>query len=142
MKRLTISTYKYNQLLDDFATDGEKNGWLIIQGAGARAKVFFKSCRYCHIQPAFGEGLMALLTHIAMQENPVFRHSPKLQEMANDLRSTPVYTAALKNLTRYLKRNNTLHLEGYVAFRMGEYREKLDMMSYSLIKKLKLIQED
>ena len=142
MKRLTISTYRYKQLLEDFVTKAEKSGCLITLNIGMQAKMFYLICQYNHKHPAFTEGLMTLLTHIVIQENPLYHNSPKLQGMAHDLRGTSLYETSLKNLVHYLVHCKTLHLEGYVIFRMGEYREKLDMMSYSLIKKLKLIRQD
>ena len=140
MPHLTISTHKYPQLLDDFAAEAEKNGWLAVRHTGRHAGRFYINCSYSHIKPAFASGLMALLTRVAMEENPVYQHSPKLRDMARDLPSP--YEPGLKDLTRFLRHSGKLHLEGYVTFRMTEYREKLDMMSYSLIKKLKLIQHD
>jgi len=85
---------------------------------------------------------MTLITEIALLENPVYKYSAKLRDMAKDLRGTPIYNEGLIALSHFLKHSRLLHLEGYVAFRMSEYREKLDFMSYSLIKKMKLIQQD
>ena len=85
---------------------------------------------------------MDLLTDIIVQENPIFQYSPKLQDMAHDLRKTPLYDTGLKGLKRFIKHNRALHLEGYMNFRMSDYREKLDLMSYTLIKKLRLNQKD
>ena len=140
MSRLNISTYKYPQLLDDFAAEAEKNGWLAIRHTGREAGRFYINCSYDRGQPVLANGLMALLTQVAIEENPVYQHSSKLRDMARDLPSP--YEPGLVNLRVYLQHSDKLHLEGYVAFRMGEYREKLDMMSYSLIKKLKLIRHD
>jgi len=118
------------------------SGWISTYKSGWEGSVFFVSCRYSHAQPAFVKGLMALVAEITVWENPVYQHSPKLQGMAHDLSKTPLYDAELKCLTRFLKHSQQLHLEGYATFRMADYREKLDMMSYTLIKKLKLNQQD
>ena len=85
---------------------------------------------------------MALLANIAQQENPLYQQSQKLREMAGDLQGTALYSSLQKSLEHFVKHNQVLHLEGYVTFRMTEYREKLDMMSYSLIKKMKLCHKD
>jgi len=92
--------------------------------------------------PVLTNGLIALLIDIALEENPVYRHSQKLRDMAYDLRDTALHRKLAGDLTRFLTRARDLHLEGYLNFRMAEYREKLDMMSYSLIKKMKLTQQD
>ena len=142
MKQLTISTHRYSRLLEDFASAIASGGVIIRRAPVLNGGLFSVNCRYNHVTTAFIDGLMTLLTDIALQENPVYQHSPKLREMAGDLHSTPLYAAVYKDFAHFIKHSRTLHLEGYVAFRMTEYREKLDMMSYSLIKKMKLIQKD
>ena len=142
MKQLTISTHRYNRRLEEFAAAVACSGVIIRKAEGLNCGLFNVNCQYGHAEPAFIEGLMTLLADIAIQENPVYQHSPKLREMAGDLCGTPLYAAVRKDLTRFIKRSRVLHLEGYVAFRMSDYCEKLDMMSYSLIKKMKLIQQD
>ena len=142
MKLLTICTRRYTQQLEDFTACATAGGLITTPKTGREGGLFFAVCRYDHSQAAFPKGLMTLLADIAVQENPVYLHSPKLQCMANDLHKTSLFDTGLKNLTRFLKHNRLLHLEGYVAFRMADYREKLDMMSYTLIKKLKLNQKD
>ena len=131
MKTLTISTHKYKHLLEGFANSkvNYKSGIYLIKYS------------YIHNDTNI-KRLMSLLVDIAVHENPVYKNSKKLQDMAASLYDTPIYTAVCKALARYLWRNNSLHLEGYVSFRMSEYREKLDIMSYSLIKKMKLIHKD
>ena len=141
MKQLTISTHQYSHQLEDFAALAKDAGWLTTYAAGWNRGQFSINCRYKHA-PAFAEGLMIFLTDITLQENPIYQHSPKLQDMAHDLRKTPLYTAGLLDLSNFLKHSRILHLEGYVTFRMSEYREKLDLMSYSLIKKMNLMPQD
>jgi len=134
MKQLNICTRNHSNLLKEFARDTHKlhnrNGLTSINYRINIADDFIV------------DGLLALLINTALQENPIFKHSPKLRDMAGDLRDTQVYVNLKRGLIRFLRANNSLHLDGYVAFRMTEYREKLDMMSYSLIKKMKLIHQD
>jgi hypothetical protein len=80
---------------------------------------------------------MSLLAEITMQENPVYRHAPKMRELARRLRETPRYKQEIHMLRKYFKSNTGLHIEGYVRFRMGWYAEMLDLLSYRLIKKLR-----
>ena len=82
--------------------------------------------------------LATLLERIVIFAHPVYGHSPKLADMALELRHTEMHQANMTELARYLEENNLLHLEGYATFRMADYRHKLDMMMYCLIKKLKL----
>jgi len=142
MKQLTICTHRYSQQLEAFAACATNSGWLTTSKAGWKGGLYSVICQYNSLTPAFTGGVMTLLTDIALQENPIYQNSLKLQDMAHDLRETPLYTAGLRYLIRFMRHSRVLHLEGYVAFRMAEYREKLDMMSYSLIKKLNLIQHD
>jgi len=142
MKQLTICTHLYSQLLRNFTTHAQNCDWLAKPEPNRKDGLHTVYCQYNNAQAAFAKGLMTLLAEIAVQENPIYQHSPKLQDMAYDLRKTPLYAAELRGLIRFLKHNRTLHLEGYVAFRMADYREKLDMMSYSLIKKLNFNRQD
>ena len=142
MKQLTIYTKRYGQLLKDFAADATNNGLIIRRTDRISGGLFSINCLCNRTGPAFARALMMLLTDIALLENPIYQHSPKLREMAGDLCDTPLYAAAQRDFSHFLRYNRTLHLEGYVTFRMAEYREKLDILSYSLIKKMKLIQQD
>ena len=141
MKQLTIITSLHSQQLKDFAQNAEALGQLSLNKTGWIGKQFSINFQHNSSQ-YFVEGIINLLTNIAINENPIYKNSPKLQNMAHDLRSTGVYVNLQKALIHFLKQNRNLHLEGYVNFRMSEYREKLDMMSYSLIKKIKLSHED
>ena len=142
MKQLTIYTRRYSQMLEDFAARAKDDGLLEASRNRCDGGMLTVCCQYNHVKPFFVKELMNLLTDIIVQENPIFQYSPKLQDMAHDLRKTPLYDTALKSLMRFLKHNRALHLEGYVTFRMTAYREKLDIMSYTLIKKLKFNQKD
>jgi len=142
MKLLTIYTHRYSQQLNGFTTRAEAGDWITTSKAATEGGVFSVNYRYNQQLTAFTKGLMALLADIAIQENPIYQHSPKLQSMAYDLRKTPLYEYELKSLAGFIKHSRILHLEGYVTFRMADYRDKLDMMSYTLIKKLKLNQQD
>ncbi|MCL2572012.1 MAG: hypothetical protein FWE11_06375 [Defluviitaleaceae bacterium] len=138
MKPLTIHTYKYKDLIINFADDND----IAVRSTSSSKCGLFSI--HCLIKPndSFIEGFMELLITIALEENPIFNQSPKLRSMADDLRSTPLYVALSKDIKTFIKKNNNLHLEGYVTFRMTEYGETLDLMSYTLIKKMNLIQQD
>jgi len=140
MKQLTIYTNRYSQLLEEFTASAASNVLIVRRAGWLNGGLFAINCAYN--PAAFARGLMTLLADIALQKNPIYQNSQKLRDMAGDLRGTDLYTTALGELSRFLKHNRILNLEGYVTFRMSEYREKLDMMSYSLIKKMKLIQQD
>ncbi|MCL2528032.1 MAG: hypothetical protein FWE42_06370 [Defluviitaleaceae bacterium] len=138
MKQVKIYTHRYKSLLEEFVnsiclpdetvTIHKKSGLFFVY------QDFY--------QPIVMEKLMSLLIEIALQENPLYQQSPKLREMAGELHGMPLYMSMQKSLNRFIKASRTLHLEGYVTFRMAEYREKLDIMSYSLIKKMKLSIKD
>jgi len=138
MAKLTISTHRYRHILESFASRPDIGGQITRR----KGLLFSVNCLYLHNDINFTERLMALITEIALLENPVYKYSAKLRDMAKDLQGTPLYTQGLSELSYFLKHSRLLHLEGYAAFRMSKYREKLDIMSYSLIKKMKLIQQD
>ncbi|MDR0273524.1 MAG: hypothetical protein LBI27_09435 [Clostridiales bacterium] len=135
MKRFTLYSAKYENALRNFA-----------EKAAAADNIYIN--RICHKRgyavnfavadrEAFCELLLALLFDIAESENPVYRKSEKLREMAKNLRQTQLYGRELRRLRQFIAGSKCLHIEGYVTFRMGEFREKLDMMIYTLIKKIK-----
>ena len=140
MKHLNICTGRYSQLLKDFASAAREAGLCHTCGGSVAGGLFTLNCQYSH--PGFAQKLMDLLTHIVLLEHPIYQNSQKMKDMAGDLKGTALYAATLRDLSRFIKHNRSLNLEGYMAFRMSDYKEKLDMMSYSLIKKMKLAQKD
>ena len=85
------------------------------------------------------DAFVGLLERIVVLEHPVYGHSLKLTDMALELRYTEIHQANVEEFIQYIGEYDLLHLEGYSAFRMPEYRYKLDMMMYGLIKKMKLM---
>lgn len=86
----------------------------------------------------FAQALMLLLHKLAMSENPVYRHSPKLRDLADSLFNTDVHTKAVTELKAFIKSNKELNIEGYVTFRMEAYHTQLDMLLYTIMKKINL----
>ena len=87
---------------------------------------------------ALARALMPLLTTAAQNENPVYRGSRAMRDVANALHKTPMFERQTKALARFLQYEGSIHIEGYARFRMSEYSESLDLLSYRLIKKLNL----
>jgi len=132
MKRFTLYTERYIQKAREFMA--QKN--CCVHNEEKRGGQFAFYFTWEGGDPA--QALMELLEEVALQENPVYRHAPKMRMLARELRSTPLFVNEVNELRQFLRINKYLHIEGYVAFRMGKYCEKLDMVSYSLIKKLNL----
>ena len=109
-------------------TGREKNGYMISFAIVRRE--------------AFCEQLLKLLMDITENENPVYKHSAKLRKMARELRHSPTFSHELKLLKEFISCGKELNIEGYVTFRMCEFREKLDLMVYSLVKKIKFSNRD
>ena len=126
MKNLTILTQGYKDTLEEFIL---QKG--ILKSGGLYELV-------CPKNNLDTDSLAYLLEYIVIQEHPVYRHSPKLTDIALDLPHTKLHKANRLVLKRYLEENDLLHLEGYAAFRMTEYRNHLDIIMYGFIKKLKL----
>jgi hypothetical protein len=133
MKTLTLYTYSYETALQAFAAEAAGAGRLLVKNEGRREGLFYLCCAYA---PEALENIIFLLEHITVQENPIYRYSVKLQNLAQDLRGTSVHDENKRRLFQYLKHNREINLEGYAAFRMADYRDKLDMMTYSLVKKM------
>ena len=143
MKQLNIHTTKYENELRNFAAKAVEAGTISIKHSklNEKRRLFELTCM-CLNYKALPGALTELLMDIAEAENAVYRHSSKLRAMAQEVRKTPIYTSEVKRMRTFLAENKALHLEGYVTFRMEEYREKLDMMIYTLVKKIKFSKED
>jgi len=131
MKRITIVTCKYKNELAAFARMVSKNGLCTVVSNHAGS---IKFCWESSATADFACALLRLMQNIAMLENPVYRHSPKLQGLAENLQTA----CEAERLCAYIKGSKQLHLEGYVIFRMDEYRAKLDNMLYTIVKKINL----
>jgi len=134
MKRLTIHTYTYKNELKNFIKTLTQNNLCTISIATSHAvKLTWANSK------DFIETILFLLYNIAMLENPVYRYSPKLKNLASILQNTELHNTELTRLETFLKSNSELNLEGYVTFRMEEYSAKLDMILYEIIKKIKIV---
>lgn len=122
MKALTILTQDFRQDLED-ALD---------------LKCYAAGPLYAARGIVCPEALASLLERVIIHGHPVYGHSPKLADIAASLKHTEIHQANVIELSRYLGENDLLHLEGYAAFRMSDYRNRLDMLMYCVIKKLKL----
>jgi len=103
--------------------------------------IIYKKRMYIWEAPStetFARSLMHLLHKIALAENPVYRHSPKLRELADGLLTTDTFAQTLAQLKVFIKSSKEINLDGYVIFRMEAYRTKLDMMLYNIVKKINL----
>ena len=139
MKHLTLYTVQHEQMLQSVAAKWTLHDKVIIEkGRWLRNNhVFGMRTRWACSLTDMAEEVMALLAAVAMQANPVYRQAPKLRQMAQALQSTHLYIEHVDKLKIYLRANKSLHMEGYVMFCMEDYRRRLDMMSYSVIKKIR-----
>ena len=126
MSVLTILTQRYKQALEDVLPD------LRCVCVGELYKI------KCPKDSLDIDTLVILLERIVVLEHPVYGHSLKLADMALGLYHTGIHQANVAEFIQYIGEYDLLHLEGYAAFRMPEYRYKLDMMMYGIIKKMKL----
>jgi len=134
MKRLTIHTHNYKNELINFIKNLTQNNLCNISIATSYAvKLTYTNSK------DFIATLLSLLYTIAMQENPVYRYSPKLKNLAASLQNPELHNTELKRLENFIKSNKELNLEGYVTFRMENYSAKLDMILYEIIKKIKIV---
>ncbi|MCL2578368.1 MAG: putative sporulation protein YtxC [Defluviitaleaceae bacterium] len=141
MKRFTLYTTKYEAILRDFAVKAAAADIIYINKTGREKNGF--EVGFAMVQrEAFCELLLRLLMDIAESENPVYKHSAKLRKMARDLRYASTFAHELRLLKEFVSNGKELNIEGYVTFRMGEFREKLDLMIYSLVKKIKFSNGD
>jgi len=130
MKRVMIYTTKNTSELADFAKS--------------------ISCDICSVESEVPLGLvwrasnsdkvlatlLQLIHKIAMNENPVYRNSPKLASIAEGLVNSPIHNSEIQKLKDFLRISKVLNLDGYIMFCTDEYRAKLDLMLYTIVKKI------
>ena len=133
MKRLNIHTSNYKSELTGFKKVLEKNNLCLVQPYTGGISLAWESLANDMVIDA----LLLMLQSIVMHENPVYRHSPKLRDLANSIKDTELHIHELQLLKAFIRANKNIHLDGYAAFRMEAYREKLDMMLYRIVKKIK-----
>ena len=136
MRLLTIRTASYERELKTFVKEAAAAGLLTVRSEGWYDGLFGANFLYEPVVDGMTDEFTFLLENIVVQENPVYKHSIKLQRLAVDLRQTSIHIFNRERLTQFIKHSRLLHLEGYVAFRMTEYRHKLDMITYSLIRRM------
>lgn len=136
MKRLTIYTARYETQLKNFA-GSTKNVNTLWSKWRDKNRLFGLCLTWGKDSNAYvTEQLVLLLQELAATENPVFKNSPKLLQMAKDLQSTESHGREVGRLKSFLRSNRSLNIEGYINFRMNEYRNSLDILSYKAMKKI------
>lgn len=131
IKNLTILTLSHRKALIEIISDLLKDDTC----GELHGKLFKVDCSYDCLD---ADVLTCLLERIVILDHPVYGNSSKLTSMALNLKFTDIHRSNVTQLKGYLEENDLLHLEGYTVFRMADYRHKLDMMMYCIIKKLKL----
>ena len=84
------------------------------------------------------EGFYSFLNWVAFQENAALKGMPKLAKLTRKLISSDIQRCNIERLDEYIKMNRTLHVEGYVHFRMAEYNDYLNRLLYSIVKQTKV----
>lgn len=130
MDILTIVTSKHRTALEDSATS-----FFPLSCTPVESNLYGVEIPKSKVNT---EALIYLLERIIIEGHPVYGNSPKLADMAQELQQTEIHKCNINDLTLYIKENDLLHLEGYASFRMTDYRNRLDILMYCLIKKLRL----
>ena len=137
MKTLTLCTHEYRQALEGYLSALVGKDALDGFTKASTAKEPIPFAAQCAHDAMDVDALAQLLEHIAILRHPVYRHSPKLTDIALELRHTKIHETNVKQLTQYLHENDKLHLEGYTTFRMADFSHELDMRLYSIIKRMR-----
>jgi hypothetical protein len=130
LKTVIIYTEQYIDKLTIFLD----NNPIPVRGKGNKGALFYARCAYDADGTDFFKSFALFLEGIVLDENPVYGHSPKLKEMTGRLNGMTALS-----LREYLTENKTLHIEGFITFRMEEYKYQLDRAMMGMIKKLRLL---
>ena len=136
MKRITIHTTNHKSKLLRFAETAAEHNLCITEKNHQTGDYSIIFAWEASVTSAFIQALIILLYDIVTYENPIYRHSPKLRNLAEGLQDTQLYQCDIERLKAFLRANKDLNIDGYLAFRMEAYRAKLDMMLYRIIKKI------
>jgi len=136
MKRITIHTTNHKNKLINFTETAVERNLCIIEKRCSVDNLSIKLIYEAAATNSLTQALILLLYDIAAYENPIYRHSPKLRDLAEGLQDTPLHKCNIAQLNAFLRSNKVLHIDGYAAFRMEAYRTNLDMMLYRIIKKM------
>ena len=80
--------------------------------------------------------LVDFLHQLLMGQNPLYNRSPKLRQMAKDTVFRQCREGDADKLARYLEENAALHVEGYIQFRLYEESCALNLLLYSLARRI------
>jgi hypothetical protein len=78
-----------------------------------------------------------LLDYIAYQENPALKGMPQLAEITHKYVPASAMALNTQNLRGYVEKNRSIHLEGYVRFRMADYNLALNLLLYRIFRNIK-----
>ena len=132
MKRTNLHPGKYHTQLNELVSNLTKKNLCAIKIYLSYVQIIWESTALDTI----AQELMEMLYCVAMEENPVYRHSPKLRDIALGLINSDLHKQEQEKLKQFIKSNKDFNIEGYVIFRMEEHHKKLDMMLYSIMKKI------
>jgi len=136
MKRITIHTTNYKNKLINFAEAVAARNLCITEKEHQAGDYSIKFTYETSATSDFVHTLILLLYDIATHANPIYRYSPKLKDLAENVQNTPLHKRNIKQLQAFLRTNKALHIDGYATFRMEAYHTALDMMLYKIMKKI------
>ena len=129
--KITLQTAKYYEELFEFSQNLPEGLTLLRI---ARRKKIFAVTLEGNNKNHIAECMIPTLQKIAMNENSVYRLSPKLREIANNYPKTTY----INRLSGFLTNRKKINIDGYIIFGMAEYSDNLNMITYNLMKKFKL----
>jgi hypothetical protein len=127
MRTLTVLTDVYYKELNEFTGSYARR---VIRPAERSIKIYYDEFD--------AESFYPLLENIAHKKNHALRGFTKLTEMIKNAVPQTVINKNIAALREYERRNRTLHLEGYTAFRMSAYNDYINCLLYAMAKKIKV----
>ncbi|MDR1540119.1 MAG: putative sporulation protein YtxC [Clostridiales bacterium] len=127
MKTLSISTDEYYKELDDYT-----------QSFARRIKKRDQNSIKVYYEEFDAADFYQFLDWVVFQENPALKCVAKLAEITKKNIPKAIEQKNIKELAEYISSNRTIHLEGYIKFRMDEYNDYLNRVLYAIIKKLNM----
>ena len=79
--------------------------------------------------------LAELLEDIILDNNPIVRSSHRIYQRMKEIIFIGERPVLQKDLQVLLAQNETLHIEGYIQFRMQKYENKVNNILYAIVKR-------
>jgi len=127
--QLTISTERYATELMGWINDNDYNH--CIESFESERDASFVTLNGAAL---VCDSIVCLFESIMLEQNQIAKTHARLRDVLSSIVFAPVRKDISRIVKRYISEHDHINLEGFVAFRLGEYAHKVDLVLYAAIK--------